>query len=185
MTLFTGKGDQGSTKLFNSKKDERISKSAPIFDALGSVDELNTVIGWCRGACSVDWFVNHVTVGDILITLQQHLFIIQAELAGAKKNISAKQIKELEQWIHNIDKELPDITSFFLPGGSELSSRLDVARAVARRAERSVIALSETQTKVSAHTCTYMNRLSSVLYALVRFVNFHSGEKEIPPTYNT
>ena len=183
MAFYTGKGDKGTTKLFDSKSGERVAKNTPIFEALGTVDELNTIIGWCRAGCSVDWLVVDKTVGTILLDVQQHLFTIQAELAGAKKKIPIKNVRELETLIEVIEKELPEVTSFLIPGGSELSSRLDIARAVSRRAERRLVDLSENGKKISEHTLTYANRLSSLLYALVRFINYRSGSEEQSPEY--
>lgn len=181
--LYTGKGDKGTTKLFTSKKGERVSKSDPIFEALGTVDELNTVLGWCRAACQVDWLVGEKSASAILLDVQQHLFTIQAELAGAGKSIPPENVEELENRIAVIEKQLPEITTFFVPGGSELSSRLDIARAVSRRAERRLVDLTESGEDISEHTLVYANRLSSLLYALVRFVNHMNGDEEKQPEY--
>lgn len=183
MALYTGKGDGGTTKLFDSRKGERVSKSSPVFDALGTFDELNTVVGWCKPVCAVDWLVGGKSITNILLDVQQHLFTIQAELAGAKKSIPAKNVKEVEELIAIIDEQLPEITTFFIPGGTELSARLDIARAVSRRAERTLVTVTEEGTKISAHTLIYANRLSSLLYALVRFVNHKNEIADIPPTY--
>ena len=183
MALYTGKGDKGTTKLFNTPSGERLSKSGVKFEALGTVDELNTVVGWCRVACSIDWLVGHVRVSQILLDVQHHLFTVQAELALAGKSIPKKNIKEMEKLIAHIEEELPEIKTFFVPGGSELSSRLDIARAVSRRAERRVVEVHETGEKLSEHTLTYMNRLSSLLYALVRLVNHRTATDEVPPEY--
>lgn len=183
MALYTGKGDKGTTKLFDSKSGERVSKGSLIFEALGTVDELNTVVGWCRAGCVLDWLAGEKTVGDILLDVQHHLFTIQAELAGAPKHIPLKNVRELENRIAAIEATLPEITTFFVPGGNELSARLDIARTVARRAERRLVDLHENEKKLSQHTLTYANRLSSLLYALVRFVNERSGEAEQAPKY--
>jgi len=183
MVLYTGKGDDGTTKLFSTKAGERVSKNDPVFEALGTVDELNTIVGWCRSACSVDWFVADKSIGAILLDVQHHLFTIQAELAGAKKSIPAKNVREIEGSIIVIEEKLPEITTFFVPGGNELSSRLDIARAVSRRAERTLVALNGSDVKLSENTLTYANRLSSLLYALVRFVNHNVDTEEKPPEY--
>lgn len=183
MALYTGKGDGGTTQLFDSKKGERTSKSDSVFEALGTFDELNTVVGWCKTACSVDWMVGEKPISAVLVDIQQHLFTIQAEIAGAKKNIPAKNVKDIESLIAIIDEELPEITTFFMPGGNELSVRLDIARTVSRRAERRLVSTVEEGTKISAHTLVYSNRLSSLLYALVRFINHKNNIIDIAPTY--
>ena len=183
MALYTGKGDKGTTKLFDSKKGERVSKASPIFEALGTLDELNAVVGWCRAGCAIDWLVGDKSIASVLLDVQHHLFTIQAELAGAEKSIPEAQVRDIEARIKLIEKELPEITTFFVPGGSELSTRLDLARAVSRRAERRLVTLSETDRALSEYTLAYANRLSSLLYALVRLVNHRADTEEVPPEY--
>ena len=83
-----------------------------------------------------------------------------------------------------IDKELPPIKSFIIPGGTELSAMLDVARTVARGAERQVVAVAESgDIKLQSTTLAYLNRLSSLLYALARLVNHRAGIVDRKPTY--
>ncbi len=183
MVLFTGKGDDGTTKLFTSKKGERHTKSSSVFNALGTVDELNTVVGWCKVACSIDWMIGEKSMSPILLDVQNSLFTIQAEIAGAGMIIPQQAVIDMEDMIVAIDANLPEIQTFLIPGGTELSSRLDVARAVARRAERYVIALEDEEIEVDEITKMYLNRLSSLLYALVRFVNHSENIDEQPPEY--
>ena len=184
MALYTGKGDGGTTKLFDSKSGERIGKESGIFEALGTVDELNTVLGWCRAGCTVDWLVGEKTIRALLEDVQHHLFTVQAELAGAGKSIPKQHVTDLEERIAIIEGKLPEITTFFVPGsGGEISARLDVARAVSRRAERTLVRVASNERELSEHTLAYANRLSSLLYALVRFVNHMEGVEEQPPEY--
>ncbi len=183
MALYTGKGDKGTTKLFDSPSGKRVGKDSAIFEALGTLDELNAVVGWCRAACSVDWLIGERTVANMLLDVQHHLFTIQAELAGADKRIPEEHVRGIEQRIALIEGELPEIHSFFVPGGTELSARLDVARAVSRRAERRLVALTADDRELSEWTLAYANRLSSLLYALVRLVNHRTGTDELPPDY--
>ncbi len=182
MTLYTRKGDKGDTSAFGCK--QRFSKNSVLIEALGSLDEINSLLGICK--------IKAVKFSEIIEQVQQNLFIIQANLAGlsavalakagANKKITQEKISDLEKIIDNIEKELPPIKSFFLPGGTELSAYLDYARAIIRRTERRVVALSETQ-KIDDEIIVYLNRLSSLFYALARFVNLKSGIKETPPTY--
>jgi cob(I)alamin adenosyltransferase len=173
--LYTGKGDGGTTKLFNST--ERILKSAVEVDALGTLDELNSWLGYCRAGAGEE-------LHKELESVQQNLFIIQAELAGAPKTLEEGKVTALSERINQIETELPPIKSFFLPGGSELAAKLDYARTIARRAERAVVRTRESQTnKLSAPALAYLNRLSSLCYALSRLENHKSGIKEQPPTY--
>jgi len=183
MALYTGKGDGGTTKLFDTKSGERVSKHSIMFDALGTLDELNTFVGWCRAGCAVDWRIGDSMMSALLLDVQNRLFTAQAELAGADKTIPLADVKDIETTIAIIEGELPEITTFLVPGGTELSARLDIARTVARRAERLLVGVHEGERKLSPHTLAYMNRLSSLLYALVRFVNERHEAIERPPEY--
>jgi cob(I)alamin adenosyltransferase len=179
--LYTRKGDRGTTQ--DPRTFECAQKNDPLFEALGCLDELNSWVGLCRVKSLEEVRVTsyELRVPDVLHTIQQHLFIIQAELAG-KKRLEEGAVRELESWIAAIEKELPLIRSFCIPGGTELSAMLDVARVVARRAERSIIALHE-RSHLSSSLLAYLNRLSSLLFALARLVNHRAGVKEEKPTY--
>ena len=174
--LYTRKGDSGTSTLFNTK--ERRPKNDQRFEALGTLDETNSMLGWCRAGMSQ---FSSELAGQIL-KAQQSLFIIQAELAGAPKSITPQQLIELESDIDLLEKQLPPIRSFLIPGATELSARCDVARTVCRRAERVVIGLRE-EDSLHSESLAYINRLSSFLYALARFTAVKGGIQEIQPTY--
>jgi len=184
MAFFTGKGDQGTTKLFDSQSGQRVSKTSPIFECLGMLDELNTLAGWCKVAIPKDFAVEGKIGKELLHDVQNHLFTIQAEVAGAPKSVPQESVKELSALINAIEKQLPEIKTFFVPGGTEFPARLDVARAVPRRAERRLITLHESgERAVSESSRAYANRLSSLFYALTRLANHHAGIQEQPPEY--
>lgn len=186
MTLFTGKGDKGTTKLFDSAQGVRVSKSSPIFECLGQLDELNTLTGWCKVECPDDFLVDGRQCKVILHEVQDHLFTIQAEVAGAPKSVPQANVEALSALINTIEKELPEIKTFFVPGGTEFSARLDIVRAVSRRAERRLVALHEGgERTVSESSRAYANRLSSLFYALTRLVNHRAGITENPPNYRS
>jgi cob(I)alamin adenosyltransferase len=185
MTFFTGKGDVGTTKLFDSESGVRVSKSSPIFECLGQLDELNGVVGWCKVACE-DFTVDTVPGREILLDVQNHLFTIQAEVAGAPKSIPQDDVDTMSALIKKIEDSLPPVTSFLIAGGTELSARLDIARAISRRAERRLVTLHESGERVvSSGSRAYANRLSSLLYALTRLENNVAGITETPPTYTS
>ena len=185
MSFFTGKGDQGTTKLFDSAKGVRVTKTSPIFEALGMLDELNSLVGWCKPATSELHVFETKQITDLLRAVQDCLFTAQAELAGAPKNIPEQETTSMSELINTIEKSLPPVTTFLVAGGSELSARLDIARSVSRRVERRVLALHESgDREVAASTRAYLNRLSSLLYALTRWVNHLEGITEAPPVYN-
>ena len=164
---------------------QRISKSSVIAEALGSLDEINSFLGLCKiRASAAGYRINTVGLSDIIHQIQQNLFMIQAELAGAPKKIEESKVKEIEAITDSIEKELPPIKTFFISGGTELATLFDVARTIARRAERRVVkANEESARKLGEHTLAYINRLSSVLYALARFSNHEVGISEEPPSY--
>lgn len=180
--LFTGKGDNGTTKTFGC--DQRISKSAAITEALGAVDEINSLLGLLKmngGSIDAIFGMNY---HELLSDVQHDLFLVQAELAGADKKMNAGRIQKLEDWTNAIEKELPPITSFFVSGGTTLAAFCDVARTVARRAERRVVAALEIPGSVEKPPLfQYMNRLSSLLYALARLANHRAGVSEEKPHY--
>lgn len=181
--LYTRKGDKGDTYFFGSKN--RFSKSGERAEALGALDELNSLLGLSKAkAREVNIKVGSQTLPDILEQIQQNLFIVQAAIAGADKTITQEKVEEVEKIIDSIEKELSPISTFFLPGGTELSALLDYTRAVSRRTERRVVKYLEMgEIEVNSELRSYLNRLSSLLYALVRIVNLKSGVKEIPPSY--
>ncbi|MDO8514403.1 MAG: cob(I)yrinic acid a,c-diamide adenosyltransferase [bacterium] len=197
MVLFTGKGDDGTTKLFDSgraSKDgarhdsaesgKRASKASPIFECLGMLDELNTLVGWCKAGCPDDLVAQERSVRIILHDVQDHLFTLQAEVAGAAKSIPLSSVEAMGVFIGRVESEMPPIKTFLVPGATELSARLDIARAVARRAERRLVTLHESgERRVSEPSRAYANRLSSLLYALTRLVNHRTGVVENPPAY--
>ncbi len=184
MALFTGKGDDGSTKLFDSGPGQRASKASSIFECLGMLDELNTLVGWCKVECQDEFVTQGRSVKILLHDVQDHLFTLQAEVAGAPKSIALSSVEALGVLINRIEAEMPPIKTFLVPGGTELSSRLDIARAVARRAERRLVTLHESGERVvSESSRAYANRLSSLLYALTRLANHRAGVIEEPPQY--
>lgn len=183
MALYTGKGDGGTTKLFDSAKGVRVSKGDPIFEALGTLDELNTFVGWAKVEAG-EMEINGKSLKKLLHEVQDHLFTIQAEVAGTDKHVPEASVKEMDKTIHMVDDELPEITTFLVPGATELSARLDMARAMSRRAERRLVVLNETgERKISEHSLSYANRLSSLLYAFVRIVNHREDVDEAAPSY--
>ncbi len=187
--LYTRKGDTGTTKTFGCC-DQRISKSSAVAEALGALDEVNSFLGVIK----VNPLAPTTTVPGgadaafalayVIDEVQQNLFIVQAEVAGADKHIDATKVRGTEAMIDAIEAELPPITSFFVSGGTELAAKLDFARTLARRAERRVVGVADEGTvTVGKDTLAYLNRLSSLLYALARQVNHKSGITEEPPTY--
>lgn len=211
MALFTGKGDDGTTKTLDS--DKRISKSSAITEALGNLDEVNSFLGLCKvQSAYMGYMIGKRKLSEIVHDVQKNLFIVQAELAGADKTIEEDKVKEVEEIIGQIEKEMPPIKTFFISGGPSkiedyqlsgagLGSIFDIARTIARRAERRVVAVVEAQNlslfeenkngekaevegkQIGKWTLVYMNRLSSILYALARYSHHLAGIYEEAPDY--
>lgn len=177
MALFTGKGDGGTTKLFGCDQ-QRISKSSEVPEALGALDELNAFLGLVKTR------TEDARIKNALHGAQEKLFIIQAELAGAEKHLAIDAVAGVEQIINDIEKEIPPVTGFSIAGGTEASALLDVARTLARRAERRLVAVAEAGIRnIPDITRAYMNRLSSLLFALARLANHLAGIAEESPKY--
>ena len=194
--LYTGKGDNGTTKTFGC--DQRISKSSSIAEALGSLDEINSFLGLVKIKSAGITFkleMGEINLTDTIDRIQQDLFIIQAETAGADKKITEEKVKWLENIINDIEKILPPIKTFFVSGGCELATLCDIARTIARRAERRVVGVNDENPlqpppyqaggskPISNFTLAYLNRLSSILYAFARASNHINGVVEQAPRY--
>ena len=184
--FFTGKGDAGESDVDGRK----ISKLNPAVQFLGALDELNSWVGFVKAGAKLFVKTGKIEVAAELHQIQESLFVIQAETAknafGYEKGpvLGEEKVKELEALIAVIDAELPPLKKFVIPGGSELSARLDLARAMARRTERNAKEYGEKDGVVlSPVIFQYLNRLSSVLFALARYANYMLGEKEEHPKY--
>ena len=173
--LYTRKGDKGTTKTFGC--DQRISKSSVIAEALGSLDEINSFLGLIK-------VESDKKTAKLVHSIQENLFIIQAEVAGFPKPLPKGRVEEIEKIIDDIEKKLPPIKTFFISGGTRLGALFDTSRTIARRAERRVVEVSEEgKCKISKETLAFLNRLSSLLYALARLSNHKSGINEVSPKY--
>ena len=172
MKIYTRKGDDGTTGLWYGG---RVQKSSPRPDAYGSVDEAASALGLARVVAEGELY-------DDILRLQNELFVAGAELATApeasdrlEEGVSKVTPGMIERLESDIDRymdrvELPP--KFVIPGGTELSARLDVARAAVRRAERKVSALDLADDTV----LTYLNRASDAVYAMARFADDDSPE---------
>ena len=177
MKIYTKTGDAGQTGLFGGR---RVSKSDLRVDAYGSVDELNAVVGV---------LIAHLTkkqksTQQLLEKVQNNLFVIGSLLASdpekpiALTSITEVDILDLEKAIDSMEKTLPPLKNFILPGGTKTAAHAHLARTVCRRAERVVVALSLVS-EVKPLLITYLNRLSDYFFVLSRYVLAEKGKKEI------
>jgi cob(I)alamin adenosyltransferase len=161
--IYTRGGDGGETSLGDGS---RTSKLDPLVRAYGEVDELNSLLGWAQ-----------VVVDDPrLARIQNELFDLGADLSvpysegDGRLRVDQASIDRLEADCDGANAPLPELRSFVLPGGSEASARLHVARAVCRRAEREVLAAGGSR-PVNPLAPVYLNRLSDLLFVLARAAN--------------
>ena len=183
--LYTRKGDNGTTKTFGC--DQRISKSSAVAEALGALDEANSFIGIIRAQAKdkkIKIKNKEESLASLMLEVQQSLFIVQAEVAGSKLSIVKEKTARVEMIVDEIEKILPPIKNFFIPGASVAGAEFDFARTLIRRAERRAVgAKEESKIKIDAETLSYLNRLSSLFYALARISSHLDGVKEVKPKY--
>ena len=171
----TKTGDAGETGLGNG---ERISKNSPRVHAMGSIDKLNSIIGWARTLTGEDTF-------DILGLVQQDLFNMGGEIAipDVEMNLlDESRVVWLDSLTDQYNEKLPPLNEFILPGGNEISSRLHISRTECREAERNLIALSENEFVSPLHK-KYLNRLSDFFFVLARAVSSDENIDEVTWEY--
>lgn len=163
MAIYTKKGDRGVTRVFDKKTGKliEVSKGSCKIVTIGTIDELNSLLG---------------VIGE-LESVQKDLFTINSIIAGAKLRFLPSKVKSLERQIDKWEGSLPPLKNFIIYGGTPKASLLFYARSVARRAERSLVALSKKR-EVGEVILMYVNRLSDYLFMLARHENHTSGKKE-------
>jgi len=175
MKIYTKTGDKGETGLPGGA---RVPKDAAVTEVCGSVDELNTILGLARATRLPD------DVDRLLDEIQIQLFNLGAEVArlGTETNsgcrIDTADVRGLEGAIDLFDAEVPRLRNFILPGGTIGAAHLHFARAVCRRAERSLVGLMRQAPQLSAETLIYLNRLGDLLFVLARLVNARARQPE-------
>ena len=173
--IYTRTGDKGETGLVSGT---RVPKDSLRVEAYGNVDELNSVLGVVRA------YLKDFEIDSILEGLQSDLFIAGADLAAPlDKNHNVPRITNdmtavLEKTIDRLQEQLSPLRAFILPGGTPPGALLHFARSVARRAERSAVALSKTE-KINDQMIPYLNRLSDLLFVMARAVNHRAGISEM------
>ena len=174
MKIYTRKGDDGKTALIGG---DRVSKHHIRVESYGTVDELNSNLGFLRCGLSGK---DEETIAHI----QNRLFMLGSYLASSSESkmilpeIVPEDVQLLENEIDRHTNTLPELKNFILPGGSNLGSHAHVARCVCRRAERLVVHLAEHE-EIEPLIIQYLNRLSDYLFILARFIDHASGNPEI------
>ncbi len=166
--IYTRTGDKGETGMATG---ERVAKDSAIMQAQGDVDELNSLLGLL--VCKLSGEI----IADVK-TIQNDLFDLGGELSCAMPLLKAQRIDWLEQKLDQLNAELPPLKEFILPGGGEAASICHLARAVCRRAERTLVTAGR-ETSLNENLLAYINRLSDLLFVMARFITREQGEAEV------
>jgi cob(I)alamin adenosyltransferase len=172
MSIATKKGDSGATALMYNR---RVSKCHPRVEAYGTVDELTSALGVARASAPM------ASLAERLQLIQKDMVVIMGELATGVEDLpryatdgypllKRDHTAKLDQWIAQLEQDMPRFRGWATPGGNMAAATLDLARAVCRRAERRVCALQEEQQLQNPEIIVYLNRLSDLLWLLARHV---------------
>jgi len=167
MSFYTKKGDDGTTGLYYGG---RTGKDSAVVDAYGTVDEAQAFLGVARAAAGVD-----SPLDAWLIEVERHLYVLMAELATLPENrrklvagvslVTDDMVERVGALTDELSAQFPMPTEFVIPGQDPVSAALEVARTVVRRAERLAVPVAEPGSQV----VPYLNRLSSLLWAMARW----------------
>jgi cob(I)alamin adenosyltransferase len=183
--IYTKTGDSGTTGLGDFS---RVSKTDPRIAAYADVDECNSSLGVVLALGEVS-----DEIRTVLTTVQNDLFDVGADLCNpiaeapkyAPLRITEEYLARIESWCDEFNARLPTLDSFILPGGTKAAALLNVARTIARRAERSAWALYEVdEERTNALAIKYLNRLSDLLFILGRIANPDGDVKWVPGATN-
>ena len=181
--VYTRTGDDGETALVGGK---RLPKDSPRIEAYGTIDELNSIVGLARvfNEERLKRGKAHRLLDEILRRIQDELFDLGSELATPPDfsyegmyRVGEGEVKRLEGFIDECQKELGPLNSFVLPGGGRIGGHLHQCRTVCRRAEREILRLSRVE-EIGEWPLKYVNRLSDLFFVLARWAGKRMGEKE-------
>ncbi|KKQ72167.1 MAG: ATP:cob(I)alamin adenosyltransferase [Candidatus Peregrinibacteria bacterium GW2011_GWC2_39_14] len=175
MKISTRKGDKGKTRLGDGKE---VFKDAKFIETLGEIDEFNSRLGEIIALNK--WLKKE----GILSEVQKKMLVAGAEIAEFKgcKKISADDLKLLENEIEKLEKKLPELKNFIIPGGNVVSAKLHVARTLCRKIERRIVAIEKKKlarekrkSAINKNLIPYFNRLSDLIFLLARKSNRPQG----------
>lgn len=168
--IYTRTGDGGSTGLGDG---QRIAKTSARVAAIGDVDELNSLVGVLLAEQPP------AEIGGILTDVQHMLFDLGGELSiPSARQLGPEYAARIESAIDRFNSDLPPLKEFILPAGGRAASLCHLARAVCRRAERSVLKLSESD-PVNEHSRAFLNRISDLMFVLARVLARRDGGTEV------
>ncbi|BCS94095.1 cob(I)yrinic acid a,c-diamide adenosyltransferase [Metallosphaera javensis (ex Sakai et al. 2022)] len=164
---YTGTGDSGLTRI---PSIGQVWKDDKLVEALGNLDELNSVLGVVASL--------YPRLRELIHDIQRDIFEISSEIAGFSMGFGKYKVEKIEKLIEVYGNQLDPLKNFVLPGGHIASSFLHLARSVCRRAERSVVSLYRENITKEDHVI-YLNRLSSLLFVLGLWVNKETGNPDV------
>lgn len=173
MSFYTAKGDDGTTGLLG---EGRVPKYHVRMEAIGALDEASAALGLARAQCSAP------QTAPILLEAQRDLYKLMAEIAATPENVSRfhyideTRVAWLEEQTDNLSNTVQMPKEFILPGDSLGGAALSLARAIVRRAERSVVSLFDEDEVANPDLQRYLNRLSSLCFVLELLENQHAGK---------
>lgn len=176
MKIYTKTGDDGTTSLFGGK---RVNKNSLRVEAYGKADEINCLLGTIIAEDSPK------EIRIKLLRIQQEFFVLGADLATPRElklkipRIQKTFTTRLEREIDEMEKKLPKLKNFILPGGGKVGSKLHLARSTVRCLERILVTLGH-RDRINTKILPYVNRLSDWLYVLARHANKLENYKEVP-----
>lgn len=171
-SIATKTGDKGQTGLVGGV---RVSKASLRVDTYGTVDELNSFLGFARSIC------DHAEVKALTLSIQKDLFVLGAELATPsiptkdQAHVNQEMVDRLTEEVHRIEALDGIISDWSIPGEHPVSAAFDVVRTVCRRAERYAVRLAESGEEVSPVAIVYLNRLSDLLWLMGRWLELKEG----------
>ncbi len=182
--VYTGRGDTGKTNLVGGQK---VEKSDLRIEAYGTVDELNAIVGAARQTIAERHSDDEQfqRLSEQLLHLQHQLFNLGSILATLPQDVGEQMprvtdddVEELEALIDEYNEDCPELRSFVLPGGTRLNVEMHLARTICRRAERKVVALTQTE-EVDSRAVAFLNRLSDAFFVWSRWATFAADVDEV------
>jgi cob(I)alamin adenosyltransferase len=172
MSIATKQGDSGKTGLIGG---ERVSKADLRVESYGTIDELNSMMGFARSIC------DDAEVRDVTKNIQRELFAVSGSVANPQSSgkeppyVPTEMVEALTEHVHRIENMEGILSDWSLPGEHTAAAAYDVARTVCRRAERHVVRLGETGEDVGPNVIAYLNRLSDLLWLFGRLLELRAG----------
>lgn len=176
-TFYTGKGDRGDTGRLG---EGRVPKSDLLIETIGTFDETTSAIGLARS------LGQDPALCEVWPTVQRHLYQLMSHLSATTEvrprfpGLSDGEVHWLEATIAHLEADLPPLTGFVLPGDSPAGAACHVARTIARRAERRLVALMEVEAGIGAANLAYTNRLSSLCFVAALREDQRAGQISTP-----